>query len=246
MGEYNRLRGFTGQSMAGRMPTRLGVIATYDSSQAMQPGAPGSFSYTAPVSGWALVWAWGGAGGGRGNSANSGAGGAGGGGAFKRIYILAGQVISGTVGAGGLGALNAAAPSGGTTTVNLPDGSQIGGTGGTGGNTGAAPPGVGFGGEANSTGGAGGAQGLAGGTGGDGGSAGGDNDGGNWSGGGGTPGFSSIAGAKVALPPGGSTGFGANEAQYLNFAYGGRGNGAATSGLPGGHGRVLIHILGPV
>src|SRR5579871_798831 len=94
------LRGFVGQGMGQSKATALGqVYKVVDST------TPGAFSVTVPETGWVHVLAQ--AAGGSGSAQTSGAdgAGAGGGGGVRRwMRVVAGQVISGNIGAAAAGA----------------------------------------------------------------------------------------------------------------------------------------------
>ena len=100
-----------------------------------------SGTFTAPVTGWYEVEGWGAGGG-----ASGGTGGGGGGGEYRRgrFFLVAGQAVACTIGAGGAGASNAAqAGAGGSTSFGgllianggggANAGAGAGGSGGTGG-----------------------------------------------------------------------------------------------------------------
>jgi len=210
------LRGLVGQSMSGQKK-RIDVPAySYP---------PGTYTFTAPASGWWRVVAWGAGGKGGGT-------GGGGGGAFIQAdrVLRAGQTVSITVGPGGFasanttvtlpggevltagcGASNAVSAAGGVATTSSPDDIKL--SGGAAG----AVDGNGSAGQGTNPGG------------------GGTGVGGGGAGGGGAAGQGNYRGGNGSGP------FGAGTAGSANSPGGGAGGGAGS--CVGGDGQVIIHRI---
>lgn len=215
---------------------------------------PGSWTYTAPATGWLHIFAWGAGGSGGADDGGwglRGAGGGGGGASFARIRIRKGQAVSYTVGAGGAASStgNVNGTAGGNTVVSLPSGQMVagGGAGGVIDSSVNAPGGVAYGGSINRSGGDGGMKGSAGFAGAFGGS-GGANSGGS-GGGGGSAGFSDILGISSPVVPAFSNGgpgvYSATMAAVGPGAGTGYDAGASIAqAKPGGDGRVLFVLMG--
>lgn len=114
--------------------------------------AAGTYSFTAPVTGWYWVDVYGaGGGGGKAPGGNWGDGGGGGGYAGDTIYLVASTVVTITVGAKGVSSSTGPGATGGTSSF----GSYLSATGGIGGNVVTDTPGLGgsgIGGKLNLTG----------------------------------------------------------------------------------------------
>lgn len=196
---------------------------------------PGSGVYVVPKTGVAEIFVWGG--GGSGDSVTASRAGAGAGAAKRRVFLVKGQRLAYTVGAGGAQASTSIGSTGGTTTIELPNGITLGATGGAGGGVSGATAagGLGFGGDLNRRGGsASTGAGDPGENGADGGAA---STGG---GGGGAAGFDDLG----ELFKGGAGTDGENSDQPALPDYGG-GSGASATGLgqAGGPGRIAILLL---